>query len=190
MLLKVKKGVDLIKSNPDIDFDNLFPKLFSLSENEKKILLLMYDLESPFSGVPIVVRGERVAKYLELDTAVMEGVVKKIESATKNSVTDALKEIADKQSDTVLYIYQSLNNQLFTLSRQIDSIKIDIRDEDDKTFDRFVKFATDSKKIVENIAFIKEQCRDESEIAMLDYATGGGQDNSRSFIDKLYSNDI
>ena len=86
-------------------------------------------------------------------------------------------------------MYQSLNNQLFTLSRQIDSIKIDIRSEDDKTFDRFVKFASDSKKIVENISYIKEQCRDESEITMLEFAAGGGSDNTKSFIDKLYSTD-
>tara|TARA_R100000734_G_C3292463_1_gene84120 strand:+ start:212 stop:784 length:573 start_codon:yes stop_codon:yes gene_type:complete len=189
MLLKVIKKQKVKASNPNIDYDVLFPNLSKLSDEKQKILLLMFDLQSPFAGVPIVVRAERVAKYLGLGAELAEEVVKKIESDKKSSYKDSLKDITSKQFDTVLYIYQSLNNQLFTLSRQIDSIAIDIKSEDDKTFDRFVKFASDSKKIVENISYIKEQCRDESEIDMIDYATGGGNDTSKSFIDKLYSTD-
>ena len=137
----------------------------------------------------MVLRCERIAKFLAIEVGVVEEMVGEIENAKKNLIKECLKEITSKQYDTVLYIYQSLNNQLFTLSRQIDSIKIDIKSEDDKTFDRFVKFAADSKKIVENIMFIKEQCRDEDEVIMLEYATGGGADNSKSFIDKIYSSD-
>tara|TARA_B100001063_G_C16729322_1_gene538325 strand:- start:947 stop:1519 length:573 start_codon:yes stop_codon:yes gene_type:complete len=190
MLLKIVKNKSVVKSNPSIEYKVLFPNLSKLSDDEQKILLLMFDLKSPFAAVPIVVRGERVAKYLAVDLEKVERIIKSVESDKTNSLKDSVKDIASKQFDTVLYMYQSLNNQLFTLSRQIDSIKIDIRSEDDKTFDRFVKFASDSKKIVENIAYIKEQCRDESEISMLEFAAGGGTDNSKSFIDKLYSTDI
>lgn len=189
MLLCVKRDTSIATSNKGVDYKSLFPKLSKLSDDKIKVLLLMYDLESPFAGVPMVLRGERIAKFLAIDIIVVEGLVKEIESAKKNSTKECLREITSKQFDTVLYIYQSLNNQLFTLSRQIDSIKIDIKSEDDKTFDRFVKFAADSKKIVENIMYIKEQCRDEDEIIMLEYATGGGNDATKSFIDKIYSAD-
>ena len=189
MLLSVKRDTSIANSNKGVDYKSLFPKLSKLSDDKIKVLLLMYDLESPFAGVPMVLRGERIAKFLAIDIIVVEGLVKEIESAKKNLTKECLREITSKQFDTVLYIYQSLNNQLFTLSRQIDSIKIDIKSEDDKTFDRFVKFAADSKKIVENIMYIKEQCRDEDEIIMLEYATGGGNDATKSFIDKIYSAD-
>ena len=189
MLLNVRRDETIKKSNSGVDYKTLFPKLTTLSDEKIKTLLLMYDLESPFAGVPMVLRGERIAKFLAIEVGVVEEMVGEIENAKKNLIKECLKEITSKQYDTVLYIYQSLNNQLFTLSRQIDSIKIDIKSEDDKTFDRFVKFAADSKKIVENIMFIKEQCRDEDEVIMLEYATGGGADNSKSFIDKIYSSD-
>ena len=189
MLLKIVKDKSVVDANPEIEYNVLFPNLSKLSDTYQKIILLMFDLKSPFAGVPIVVRGERVAKYLGVEAEAVEKIVKSVESDKKTSYKDCVKDIASKQFDTVLYMYQSLNNQLFTLSRQIDSIKIDIRSEDDKTFDRFVKFASDSKKIVENISYIKEQCRDESEITMLEFAAGGGSDNTKSFIDKLYSTD-
>ena len=190
MLLKVLREQTVKASNPNIDYNELYPNLSKLSNEKQKTLILMFDLQSPFAGVPMVVRGERVAKYLGLQSEVVEDVLKKLELGKKSSYKDSLEDITSKQFDTVLYIYQSLNNQLFTLSRQIDSISIDIKSEDDKTFDRFVKFASDSKKIVENISYIKEQCRDESEIAMLEFATGGGDDKTKSFIDKLYSTDV
>ena len=113
MLLCVKRDVSIPLSNKGVDYKSLFPKLSKLSDEKIEVLLLMYDLESPFAGVPMVLRGERIVKFLGIEVGVVEALVKDLESSKKNLVKECLREIKGKQFDTVLYIYQSLNNQYY-----------------------------------------------------------------------------
>ncbi|HAI37080.1 MAG TPA: hypothetical protein DCM40_02545, partial [Maribacter sp.] len=85
MLLKIVKDKSVVDANPEIEYNVLFPNLSKLSDTYQKIILLMFDLKSPFAGVPIVVRGERVAKYLGVEAEAVEKIVKSVESDKKTS---------------------------------------------------------------------------------------------------------